>query len=360
MTDSDRLSDLRQRFGDLDDLKLLAAMRQEFPGRIAVISSFGAEAAVLLDLVAQVDRSLPVIFLDTDELFDETLLYRRQLTEKLALQDVRVIRPTAEALLAAKELWREDPDACCHLRKVLPLREASQGFSALVDGRKRFHGGGRQGIHPIEIGEDGENQDQSSGALEPGPNRRSLSSARAATPSPGRPGLPVARLLALFTADGSSRTGSGRALGRGGQDRMRHSSGKQILMTSDLDALENQSIFILREAFNRIDKIAMLWSIGKDSNVLLWLARKAFFGHVPFPVVHVDTSYKIPEMIAFRDRVAKEWNLPLIVGGNADALKEGMHPSRGRVTCCSALKTEPLKQIIREHGVHRRDRRHSP
>jgi sulfate adenylyltransferase subunit 2 len=86
-----------------------------------------------------------------------------------------------------------------------------------------------------------------------------------------------------------------------------------------LDALENQSVFILREAFNRIDKLAMLWSIGKDSNVLLWLTRKAFFGQVPFPIVHVDTSYKMPEMIEFRDRVAKEWNLPLIVGSNKAA-----------------------------------------
>ncbi|MBI3445765.1 MAG: phosphoadenosine phosphosulfate reductase family protein, partial [Magnetospirillum sp.] len=76
---------------------------------------------------------------------------------------------------------------------------------------------------------------------------------------------------------------------------------------NDLDALEAQSIYILREAFNRLDKIAMLWSIGKDSNVMLWLARKAFFGHVPFPVLHVDTHHKIPEMIEFRDRVAKEW-----------------------------------------------------
>ncbi|HIJ63816.1 MAG TPA: sulfate adenylyltransferase subunit 2 [Rhodospirillaceae bacterium] len=121
-------------------------------------------------------------------------------------------------------------------------------------------------------------------------------------------------------------------------------------MSSDLDALENQSIFIIREAFNRIDKVALLWSIGKDSNVLLWLVRKAFFGHVPFPVVHVDTSYKIPAMIEYRDRFAKEWNLPLIVGGNKQALADGMGPERGRVTCCSALKTEPLKQIIAEHG----------
>jgi sulfate adenylyltransferase subunit 2 len=117
-----------------------------------------------------------------------------------------------------------------------------------------------------------------------------------------------------------------------------------------LDALENQSVYILREAFNRLDKIAMLWSIGKDSNVMLWLARKAFFGHVPFPVVHVDTTYKIPEMIAFRDRVAVEWNLPLIIGRNDAALAAGMGPERGRVTCCTALKTEGLKQILDRHG----------
>ncbi len=119
---------------------------------------------------------------------------------------------------------------------------------------------------------------------------------------------------------------------------------------NDLDVLESQSIHIFREAFNRLDKIAMLWSIGKDSNVMLWLARKAFFGHVPFPVIHVDTAHKIPEMIAFRDRVAAEWNLPLIVGVNRAALDAGMGPDQGRVTCCTALKTEGLKQVLRDHG----------
>ena len=119
---------------------------------------------------------------------------------------------------------------------------------------------------------------------------------------------------------------------------------------NDLDVLESQSIHIFREAFNRLDKIAMLWSIGKDSNVMLWLARKAFFGHVPFPVIHVDTAHKIPEMIAFRDRVAAEWNLPLIVGANRAALDAGMGPDQGRVTCCTALKTEGLKQVLRDHG----------
>ncbi len=120
---------------------------------------------------------------------------------------------------------------------------------------------------------------------------------------------------------------------------------------TDLDALEAQSIYIFREAFNRIDRVGMLWSIGKDSNVMLWLARKAFFGHVPFPVLHVDTSYKLPEMIEFRDRVAKEWNLPLVVGQNRAALDAGMGPDHGRVTCCGALKTDGLKALIRDQKL---------
>ena len=73
-----------------------------------------------------------------------------------------------------------------------------------------------------------------------------------------------------------------------------------------LSKLENQSIYIMREAFNKFENLAMLWSIGKDSTVLLWLARKAFLGHVPFPLVHVDTSYKIASMIEYRDRLVAE------------------------------------------------------
>ena len=119
---------------------------------------------------------------------------------------------------------------------------------------------------------------------------------------------------------------------------------------SELDALESQSIYILREAYNKIGKLGMLWSIGKDSNVLLWLARKAFLGHLPFPLIHIDTSYKIPEMIAFRDRMVEEWGLELIIGRNTAALEAGMGPEKGRVVCCTALKTEGLKRTIEEHG----------
>jgi sulfate adenylyltransferase subunit 2 len=120
---------------------------------------------------------------------------------------------------------------------------------------------------------------------------------------------------------------------------------------SNLDDLEQQSLYVLREAFSKIEKIGMLWSIGKDSCVMLWLARKAFFGHVPFPIVHVDTGCKMPEMIEFRDRLAKEWNLPLMVGTNQAARDEGAGPHLGRVACCEKLKTDGLKQTVAALGL---------
>jgi len=117
-----------------------------------------------------------------------------------------------------------------------------------------------------------------------------------------------------------------------------------------LDELESQSIFIIREAYAKFKRLGMLWSIGKDSTVLLWLTRKAFLGHCPLPLVHIDTSYKIPEMISYRDRVAKEWGLRLIIGQNKTALANGMNSSLGRLTCCNSLKTEALQNVIQEQN----------
>src|SRR5213082_1680901 len=91
-----------------------------------------------------------------------------------------------------------------------------------------------------------------------------------------------------------------------------------------LDQLEHRSVHLLREAYASFPQLAMLWSIGKDSTVLLWLARKAFFGHCPIPLVHIDTAFKIPEMIEYRDRLAKEWNLNLIYGANEEKLNAGV------------------------------------
>ncbi|WP_447979836.1 sulfate adenylyltransferase subunit CysD [Candidatus Nitrospira bockiana] len=117
-----------------------------------------------------------------------------------------------------------------------------------------------------------------------------------------------------------------------------------------LRALEDQSVYILREAYEHFDRLAMLWSMGKDSTVLLWLARKAFFGHVPFPLVHIDTGYEMPALLEYRDRLCRDWRLNLVVGQNKEALAAGMHHTQGRVTCCTALKVDALKQTIAEHG----------
>lgn len=116
-----------------------------------------------------------------------------------------------------------------------------------------------------------------------------------------------------------------------------------------LRQLESQSVYVIREAYREFKNLCMLWSIGKDSTVLLWLARKAFFGHVPFPLVHVDTKYKIPEMIRYRDEMALEWGLKMVVGQNVGALERGeTFPDGGltRIECCRKLKSETLKHTL--------------
>ncbi|MBN1430882.1 MAG: sulfate adenylyltransferase subunit 2 [Anaerolineae bacterium] len=124
-----------------------------------------------------------------------------------------------------------------------------------------------------------------------------------------------------------------------------------------LDRLEATSIYILREAYANFKSLCMLWSIGKDSTVLLWLARKAFFGHVPFPLVHVDTSFKIPEMITYRDQLTRDWRLNMVVGSNSSALAEKRTFPDGavdRITCCQLLKTQALKDTLSGTGERRR------
>lgn len=119
-----------------------------------------------------------------------------------------------------------------------------------------------------------------------------------------------------------------------------------------LNRLENKSIFIIREAYCKFKNIALLWSMGKDSTTLLWLCRKAFFGHIPFPVIHIDTTYKFPQMYSFRDEYARKWNLRLIIGRNEEKIKEGMNPNeRSRLDCCNELKTNALKQTIDRYGL---------
>src|SRR6056297_1922800 len=116
-----------------------------------------------------------------------------------------------------------------------------------------------------------------------------------------------------------------------------------------LDKLENRSIHIIREAYSEFKNLCMLWSIGKDSTVMLYLARKAFFGHVPIPLVHIDTGCKIPEMIKYRDEMTRKWELDMIVGQNEEALEKKETFPEGNAThleCCRKLKTNALKETL--------------
>lgn len=114
-----------------------------------------------------------------------------------------------------------------------------------------------------------------------------------------------------------------------------------------IDELEAKSMYLIREAYWALGRrLAILWSMGKDSTTLVHLARKAFLGAIPFPVIHIDTTFKFKEIYAFRNRYARTWGLDLRIATNAPALSQGMSPGCSRFACCNALKTEALKQLL--------------
>lgn len=132
---------------------VLEAAVETFGDKLALVSSFGAESAVLLHLVSKVKPDMPVLFLDTGMLFGQTLDYRRQLAAKLGLSDVRDLRPAYHDLATGDpeaKLWQTDTDACCEIRKVIPLDRALAGFEGWITGRKRFHGGARLSLPVVE------------------------------------------------------------------------------------------------------------------------------------------------------------------------------------------------------------------
>lgn len=132
---------------------IAAALKIVGRKHLALVSSFGTESAALLKVMSDVDPAIPVVFLDTGWLFQETLDYRDTLTRQLGLKDVRSIRPLEETLSREdpdRELWFSNPDACCRIRKVEPLARALQPFAAWINGRKRFQGGARTDIPVVE------------------------------------------------------------------------------------------------------------------------------------------------------------------------------------------------------------------
>lgn len=152
-----KLQALQERYGGLDGEALIRAVAAgEFPGQAAVASSFGTESAVLLALVARVDPAIPVLFLETGMLFEETLDYVRTLERRLGLTDVRRLTPDAAHLAQAdpdRDLWISDPDKCCFIRKVRPFRVALRAFPCWMAGLKRAHGGSRGDVQAIELEE---------------------------------------------------------------------------------------------------------------------------------------------------------------------------------------------------------------
>ncbi len=154
---------LRGKYGHLSGGSLLEALvSNELGGQIMLSSSFGAESAVLLDLVAQVDPTIPVIFLDTRRLFGETLRYQKTLADHLGLEDVRIVRPddgVLQRLDPEDMLFASDPDKCCEIRKVAPLdkiltKMGNLGFKAWITGRKNFQSDTRSAMPSIEADAD--------------------------------------------------------------------------------------------------------------------------------------------------------------------------------------------------------------
>lgn len=146
---------LNARFAGVQTAAMLRALFADAAiGRVAIVSSFGAESAVLLHLVATVDPAIPVLFLDTGKHFPETIAYRDQLVAALGLADLRILQPDP-TLLAARDLaggrWSYDPDGCCDLRKVLPLAAALASFDATVTGRKGFQASTRAALPRFEV-----------------------------------------------------------------------------------------------------------------------------------------------------------------------------------------------------------------
>ena len=147
---------LNERLRDATPQEILRVAVERYGDKLALVSSFGSESAVLLHMAAQIDPNITVLFLDTGMLFGQTLDYRQRLAARLGLTDVRDLRPQFQDIAihdASADLWKTDTDACCNIRKVLPLDRALEGYEGWITGRKRFQGGARLRLRVVEQGD---------------------------------------------------------------------------------------------------------------------------------------------------------------------------------------------------------------
>ena len=147
-------NDILEAYAGLEGRGLIRTVARDYKGRVALLSSFGAESSVLLHMVSEIDSSLPVIFLDTEKLFPETLAYRDRLIDELGLTNVKIWHPSSEDIRQQDpngDLHSSNPDQCCNIRKTLPMEKAFANYDVMISGRKRFHGAGRSDLQFVSI-----------------------------------------------------------------------------------------------------------------------------------------------------------------------------------------------------------------
>ena len=296
--------------------EILAWAAETFGEGLIVASNM--QDAVLVELGAAARPGVDVLFLETGYHFAETLGTRDAVAQTYG---VTIVQAEPELTVAeqdatfGKDLFNVDPGACCTMRKVEPLKKTLARYDAWVTGVRRVEAPDPRGDAPGHLGRAPRpRQDQPDRPLDRRADGRLHPRARGAREPAGRGGLPLDRLRALHRQAGPGRRPAQRALGGLLQDRVRAArmtaAAVETAQLDQLDALESEAIHIMREVAGEFDRPVILFSGGKDSMLLVHLARKAFWpAPIPFPVLHVDTGHNFDEVIDFRDAVVERYGL---------------------------------------------------
>jgi len=344
---------------------------------LALACSFSAEDIMLLDIIQKKYPKIDIFTLDTGRLPSETYVVWSELLGKYPGLKIVPYLPNSEKL--ENFILENGPNAfykdlaarkkCCEIRKIEGLKKAIAFKKAWITGLRGEQSQTREGLHVIEKDYFFENKfkinplaDLSFQEISSYNKKNKLPQNELYSKNYSSIGCaPCTRAVNpgeeeragrwWWEEDEKKECGLHQDFFRKTKKSVENIPVPILLHASrisKLKKLENESIFILREAYKKLGHLGMLWSVGKDSGVILHLVRKAFFGHIPIKLIHIDTSYKMPEMIKFRDYYARKWNIELIVHQNKSALKEGMSYKKGRLVCCKALKTDPLNKIVKK------------